>query len=101
MGCPWRAEIIPVEPDPDHAGEGISTGKRLRALFLSMNITLNGNSHTHHGSGTLSELLKELGVSQDQVATMVNDRIVPKGERDVVRLSEGDSVEILTFMGGG
>jgi thiamine biosynthesis protein ThiS len=100
-GVPARAEIIPVEPDPGHAGEGISEGKRLVALFLFMNITLNGNQHLHQGSGTLVELLKELGTRPEQVAILVNDRIVPKGEREAFRLHEGDRVEILTFMGGG
>jgi sulfur carrier protein len=66
-----------------------------------MNITLNGAAHTHHGSGSVSELLKELGVNPDQVVIMVNDRIIPKGERDAVRLRDGDGVEVLTFMGGG
>jgi sulfur carrier protein len=66
-----------------------------------MNITLNESPHTHHGSGALSELLKELGAIPNHVAIMVNDRIVPKGESAAVRLREGDCVEILTFMGGG
>ncbi len=73
----------------------------MKPMTPRMTITLNGAEHVHHGSGALSELLKELGVNPDQVAIMVNDRIVPKGEREAVRLREGDGVEILTFMGGG
>jgi thiamine biosynthesis protein ThiS len=66
-----------------------------------MNITVNGSQHSHHGSGVMAELLRELGVMPDRIALMVNDRIVPKAERETVRLQEGDRVEILTFMGGG
>ena len=66
-----------------------------------MNITLNGSQHTHRGSGALSELLRELGVNPDQVAIMVNDRIVSKDERGAVQVCEGDRVEVLTFKGGG
>lgn len=73
----------------------------MKPMIPRMTITLNGSAHVHHGSGALMELFKELGVNPDQVAIMVNDRIVPKGERESVRLHEGDGVEILTFMGGG
>ena len=66
-----------------------------------MNLTINGSQHSHEGAGSLAELLEELGANEDQVAMMVNDRIVPKDKRGSVQLKDGDRVEILTFMGGG
>ena len=51
--------------------------------------------------GSLEELIRELGANADQVAIMVNDRIIPKEKRGSVQLKDGDRVEILTFMGGG
>ena len=66
-----------------------------------MDLTINGSQHTHGGQGSLAELLEKLGANPDQVAIMVNDRIVPKGELGSIQLRDGDRVEILTFMGGG
>jgi len=66
-----------------------------------MKLRLNGNGYDHHGDGSLGGLLAELKANPDQVAVMVNDRIIPKTERGALRLEEGDAVEVLTFMGGG
>ena len=100
QGVPSGAEIIPVEPDPGHAGEGIVNGRRLRGAFF-MNITINGTLQDLGDAGTLGQLLKCLDINPERVAVMVNDRIIPRAERDGSVLKEGDRVEILTFMGGG
>jgi thiamine biosynthesis protein ThiS len=66
-----------------------------------MNIIVNGAEHRHAGTGRLADLLDELKAVPGQVAIMVNERIIPKDQREGVRLAEGDRVEIITFMGGG
>ena len=70
------------------------------ALFFML-ITVNGIQHTHQGNGSLADLLKELDAQPDQVAIAVNDRIISKNERMLVRLLAGDRVEILVFARGG
>jgi len=66
-----------------------------------MNITINGTLQDLGDAGTLGQLLKCLDINPERVAVMVNDRIIPRAERDGSVLKEGDRVEILTFMGGG
>ncbi len=66
-----------------------------------MKLRLNGTEYDHSGDGTLGGLLAELTANADHVAAMVNDRIIPKPDREGFCLKEGDVVEVLTFMGGG
>jgi len=76
-------------------------GASLKKAPFFMDILINGNSHTHKGTGSLDDLLKELEANPVAVAIMVNDRVIPKAERVAVTLKPGDRVEVLSFMGGG
>ena len=66
-----------------------------------MNLTVNGKVHRHMGGGSLAELLDEVGLSNAHVALIVNDEVIPSSRRKFVRLAEGDSIEIVSFAGGG
>ncbi len=66
-----------------------------------MTITLNGTLYELGDPATLRHLLTALDIVPERVAVMVNDRIVPKEERNSTVLIEGDRVEVLIFMGGG
>ena len=103
------AEIIPVEPDPDHAGareraRQQTLRKPIRGVFCwedGMQLTVNGEAHEHPGSGTLDALLDELGANKAHAAAMVNGDVVPSTEWAAINLREGDVVELLVFVGGG
>jgi len=64
-------------------------------------LTLNGEPHDHAGVGTIPALAAEIGAELERVAVMVNGDIVPRRDFAALRLSEGDTVEIITFAGGG
>ena len=49
----------------------------------------------------LKELIAELGLKGDRVAVELNGNIVPRGEWELTRLTEGDRLEIVHFVGGG
>ena len=66
-----------------------------------MQLTLNGRTHEHKGTGTLQSLLDEIGADADRVAMLVNDEVIAKNNRNSVALNTGDRVEILSFAGGG
>ncbi len=66
-----------------------------------MRITLNGESHEHGGDGSLPQLLQELGADRERVAVMVNGQVITRQKRPSYLLSDGDTVEVLTFAGGG
>ena len=66
-----------------------------------MKLTVNGTPYEHRGSGAIAALLAEMGAEAKHVALLVNDRIVVSLERDAIVLKNGDTVEVLTFAGGG
>jgi thiamine biosynthesis protein ThiS len=50
---------------------------------------------------TVAELVAALGLGPRRIAVELNRAIVPRAEYGAVRLSDGDSVEIIHFVGGG
>jgi thiamine biosynthesis protein ThiS len=66
-----------------------------------MNITLNGEKKNVPDAVTVMGLLEFLNVQQQRVAVEVNMEIVKKDRYPATALKEGDSVEIVSFMGGG
>ena len=66
-----------------------------------INLTVNGEAHSHKGKATVQGLLNEMSVDCDRVAVMVNDVVISRKKFFSTKLAEGDRVEILTFAGGG
>jgi thiamine biosynthesis protein ThiS len=66
-----------------------------------MKIRLNGKPELCTGEGTLSELITCRGLVPERIVIEHNERIVPREEWASLRLSENDSVEIVSFVGGG
>jgi sulfur carrier protein len=65
-----------------------------------MNIKLNGEAH-QTSSRTIAELLAEMGIPRQGVAVEVNLNIIKKAEYESFALNEGDSIEVVNFVGGG
>jgi thiamine biosynthesis protein ThiS len=87
-----------------------------------MFLTVNGEKYEHGGDGTIPALLTELGATPEHTALTVNGELVPskdwtrvadesafgiskrsdlKGSGKNFKLTDGDAVEVLTFVGGG
>jgi len=67
-----------------------------------MKLTLNGESYDLPGDrATVAELVDALGMGKQAVAVEVNKQLVPKREHDQTPLHEGDTVEVVTLVGGG
>jgi thiamine biosynthesis protein ThiS len=67
-----------------------------------MQITLNGiRKELLSSSLTVTDLLKELRVDVSQIAVEKNLEIIPRSRYDKVVIAEGDSVELVEFVGGG
>ena len=63
---------------------------------------VNGETKTLSGdSVVLSDFLVQEGYQQSRIAVERNGHIVPKGEYCQVILSDSDTLEIVTFVGGG
>ena len=63
-------------------------------------VTINGEAVAAEGK-SLAEYLAEAGYVRERVAVELNGDIVPKSAYDDTRLSAGDEVEIVAFVGGG
>jgi thiamine biosynthesis protein ThiS len=67
-----------------------------------MKISVNGEPlETAPDVGTVGELLCSLGLCDQRVAVEHNRVILPKNAYAETRISEGDALEILSFVGGG
>ncbi len=66
-----------------------------------MKLTVNGEPHEHHGSGSIDALLDDLDAKKEHTALMVNGEVVPSTDWNSTLLNENDTVEILVFVGGG
>ena len=81
--------------------------RRIRCFTINaMTIILNGENYTTKGADavgaiTVAGLLDELGIGPGAVAVEVNLSIVKKALYAETAIREGDSVEIVNFVGGG
>lgn len=71
-----------------------------RAMTTPKNITLNGEPH-RTGAATIAELVRELELAPEKVAVERNGEIVPRSTLGEAPLADGDTLEIVHFVGGG
>lgn len=68
----------------------------------AMKLRVNGEDREFDGATlALVELLEQLGLGCRRVAVEVNEGIVPRARHTEHRLTDGDVVEIVQFVGGG
>lgn len=63
-------------------------------------LIVNGEEKNIAGM-TLGEYLRAEGRDPVRIAVMINESIVPKSSYETTVLSDGDTVEIVGFVGGG
>jgi sulfur carrier protein len=71
---------------------------------MSLTLVLNGQSRTFDAleqSANVEQLVGELGLKGDRVAVEHNGEIVPRSTWTETRLSSGDRLEVVHFVGGG
>ncbi len=66
-----------------------------------MEVQLNGQTRAVAGACTVARLLEELNLAGQPCAVEINASVVPKREHGERTLREGDTVEIVTLVGGG
>ncbi len=66
-----------------------------------MNVTLNGEKREVPDGLTVAGLLEFLNIQHQRVAVELNENIVKKDRYFEAVISEGDSLEVVSFMGGG
>jgi sulfur carrier protein len=66
-----------------------------------MRITLNGEVRKVPDGATVCDVLAELGLASDRVAVERNRELVPRARHAETGVAEGDSLEVVTLVGGG
>jgi thiamine biosynthesis protein ThiS len=64
-------------------------------------VTINGAGKDVPEGLSVRELVVHLGLVDGPVAVEINRAIVPRAEHDMRKVTEGDSIEIVHFVGGG
>jgi thiamine biosynthesis protein ThiS len=66
-----------------------------------MKVVVNGEARALADGASVADLVRELGLEKAACAVEVNRRLVPKATHPQQPLREGDSVEVVTLVGGG
>ncbi|MDP1571659.1 MAG: sulfur carrier protein ThiS [Vicinamibacterales bacterium] len=66
-----------------------------------MTITLNGDPHELPGPMTVSALLAHLEIDHRRVAVEHNLAVLKRAAYESTTVREGDTVEVVNFVGGG
>ena len=76
-------------------------GSQLQGMTVSMQLTINGKAKKFNAPLTVAQLLDCIGLDPRKIAVERNLEIVPKSGYAGVGLEDGDSLEIVHFIGGG
>ncbi len=66
-----------------------------------MRLTINGEEQSFGDVADVAGLVRALGLDARKVAVERNLEIVPRSTYAAVRLTDGDRLEIVQFVGGG
>jgi sulfur carrier protein len=66
-----------------------------------MNLCVNGETLELPAPLTVGQLIAHLGLTDGPVAVECNREIVPRAQHEHTALNDGDTVEIVHFVGGG
>lgn len=66
-----------------------------------MHLVINGRQEDIPGPETMGDLLRTLDIAAQRVAVELNGELVTRDRYEATHLSEGDRLEIVTFVGGG
>lgn len=70
-------------------------------MAAALHIVVNGEPHDAPSQSTIADLLRVLELDPRQVAVERNREIVPRATYGDTQLHDGDTLEIVTFVGGG
>jgi sulfur carrier protein len=62
---------------------------------------INGENKEFTDGISLEEIIQQLGVRKETVVAEVNRQIIQNDQRKACKLSDGDQVELIQFVGGG
>ena len=63
-------------------------------------LKINGEEYDFAGR-TVRDVITELGYEKNMIAVERNEEIIPKATYEEAILNDGDTVEVVSFVGGG
>ncbi len=66
-----------------------------------MKLIINGQERHFEAANNVAELVTALNIKGDRVAVELNREIVSRAQWEQTRLTDGDRLEIVHFVGGG
>ena len=72
-----------------------------RGYDFPVRVTVNNEPRDLPDTATLADLIRECGLDGGPCAAEVNKSLVPKRRHADHQLREGDTVELVTLVGGG
>lgn len=66
-----------------------------------MTVSVNGEPRELAAGATVADLLAELEIRVKHVAVERNKAVVPRAQHAATRLADGDTLEVVTLVGGG
>ncbi len=70
-------------------------------MSSSIDVVINGKPRTVAEGTTVLALLGELGLGDKRVAVERNLEVIPRAQHATTTLTDGDRLEVVTFVGGG
>lgn len=66
-----------------------------------MQISLNGRDHEFSGPATLQQVIEQFCKDSKHIIAEHNGQIVKSAQWDATKLKDGDTVELVSIVGGG
>ena len=73
----------------------------MKKMTMMMKVTVNGEARELAPGSTVRALLEALGLGDTLVAVERNREIIPRAQHAIATLNEGDTLEVVHFVGGG
>lgn len=66
-----------------------------------MNLLINGENKQVENVLTIEDLIKVLELSSERLAVELNLKVIRRADWQEIKLTDGDKLEIIHFVGGG
>lgn len=79
-------------------------GEKFQGMFNGKEgekMRVNGKDFSIEGLSTITSLLNKLNISEEKVVVELNKEILFKEDYLKINLKEDDTVEVISFVGGG
>jgi sulfur carrier protein len=66
-----------------------------------MKININGKTKDIQDAASIATIVAQFGKDSKKIIAEINGTIIPSSDWDKTPVKEGDSLELVTFVGGG